>query len=265
MSGARDAFEAIDHGRAYLNLSGWWKIEVQGADAHRWLNDLLSAELEGLAPGHAGTSFLLTPNGRIRACVAVTATAAGHLLIQDPSQPARIDAPLDPFVLSSDVVLRDRSDDLELVVVPATAEVMEDASARAQGLVEAAAEDVEAWRVRRGIARFGPDLTPDSLPHEVELGDAVAFQKGCFLGQEAVAKVRNLGHPPFVLVAGDTHAAAPGDAVTSQDAEAGTVTSAAPDGSGGVAVIARVRWALKDQALQVSGGELRSRGLASAP
>ena len=265
MSVTGDPFEALEAGRAYLDLSSWWKIEVRGEDAHGWLNDLLSAELDDIPPGRARSSFLLSPTGRIRASVAVTATDTGHLLIQDPSQPARIDALLDPYVLSSDVKMMDRTDEAGLVSIPGTGRIVESASARALGLVEVRAEDAEVWRIRRGVARFGPDLTPDSLPHEVELGESIAFGKGCFLGQEAVAKVRNLGHPPFVLLAGTADAAAPGDAVSTGDSEAGVVTSAAPDAPGGLAVIARVRWAQKDQALRVQGGELRSRGLASAP
>ena len=277
--------DALERGKAYVDLSAWWKISVDGADAHGWMNDLLSVELDGISAGQARTSFLLTPTGRIRASVTVTTNDDGYLLLQDPGQPSRIDTLLDPYVLSSDVRLGDRTGELRLISIPGGA--VPGASGRShspsvlgpgsdlligadepptiEGLEEAGPAEVENWRVRRGIARFGVDLTTDSLPHEVELGEVIAYGKGCFLGQEAVARVRNLGRPPFVLLAGETDAAvAAGERVSAEGNEAGVVTSAVSHPSGGTAVIARVRWALKDASLEVMGAELRSRGLASA-
>jgi folate-binding protein YgfZ len=287
MTGAPNGLAALERGRAFVNLSEWWKVWFEGADAHGWLNDLLSVELEGIRPGEARRSLLLTPTGRIRAAVSITPFEGGYLALQDPSQPSRLDALLDPYVLSSYVRIGDLTDDLRLLAFPGIQEppmrgrgacspsvlgpgtdvVIEDGEALAfEGLVEAGPEEIEAWRVRRGIARFGTDLTAESLPHEVELGDVIAYGKGCFLGQEAVARVRNLGRPPFVLLAASAEGhLSVGEQVLADGGEAGSVTSAAPDASGGTAVIARVRWALKDAPLRsASGAELRSRGLASA-
>lgn len=291
MSDEHDPVTALERGTAFVDLSSWWKVTVEGTDAPGWLNDLLSAELSGLSAGEARRSLLLTPTGRIRAAVTVTPFQDGYLLVQDPIQPARIDTVLEPFVLSSDVRLRDRSDDLALFAFP------DPEGARAisafdgawsyspsvigpgsdviaptgfaptfEGLVETGAQDVEIWRVRQGIARFGVDLTTDSLPQEVELGEIIAYGKGCFLGQEAVARISNLGHPPFVLLAVDAGGAVrAGEPVLADEREAGTVTSATPDASGGTAAIARVRWALKDADLRTRPGvDLRPRGLASA-
>lgn len=289
MSGERDPVTALERGAAFVDLSSWWKITVRGADAPGWLNDLLSAELSGLEPGEARRSLLLTPTGRIRAAINVTPFEDGYLLLQDPVQPARIETVLDPFVLSSAVRLADRSEDLGLFAFPGAEPPAAEGAAVAspsvlgpgvdvvtlgagspppavRGLVEADPQDVEAWRVRKGTARFGVDLSTDSLPQEVELGEIIAYGKGCFLGQEAVARIRNLGHPPFVLLAveaGETVQA--GEPVLGDEREAGTVTSATSVASGGTAAIARVRWALRDTALRTgSGVELRPRGLASA-
>ena len=68
------------------------------------------------------------------------------------------------------------------------------------GLVEVGPNDLETWRIRRGVARMMVDFGADALPAEAGLEDAIDFTKGCFLGQESVAKVRNLGHPPRVLL-----------------------------------------------------------------
>jgi tRNA-modifying protein YgfZ len=88
------------------------------------------------------------------------------------------------------------------------------------------------------------------------LADAVSFDKGCYLGQEAVAKVRNLGHPRRVLVhltAND--AVAPGDLVQAGAEQAGVVTSARPSG-GRWWLLARVSWRWREGPFTASGSPL---------
>jgi folate-binding protein YgfZ len=284
------AITALRDGQAFVDLSGWRKILVHGTEAASWLNDLLSAELEGLGVGRARRSLLLSPTGRIRADLTAARLADGFLLVQDPRQPSAVNELLAPYVLSSDVHLDDRTEDLALLACPgadppsidgaeryrpsalgqgvdvlAPAESRPDARA-ALGLAEAGPEAFEAWRIERGMARFGVDLAEDSLPHEADVGSAIAYDKGCFLGQEAVAKIRNLGRPPFVVLAARSPSAVSvGQPVLSNGAEAGRVTSAAPV-AGGSALIARVRWEARDAELRTRSGEpLRDVGLASGP
>ena len=57
----------------------------------------------------------------------------------------------------------------------------------------------ELWRIARGDPRLGVDFEAGSLPAESGLERLIDLTKGCFLGQESVAKIRNLGHPPTVL------------------------------------------------------------------
>ena len=89
---------------------------------------------------------------------------------------------------------------------------------------------------------MGADFDERSLPAEAGLDDLIDSGKGCFLGQEAVARVRNLGHPETTLVA--LRAATEvgrGDGVYADGAEVGTVTSAAT-ADGGTILLVRVRW-----------------------
>jgi folate-binding protein YgfZ len=281
---------ALHEGRAFVDLTAWRKLLVHGSDAARWLNDLLSAELEGLGPGDSRRSLLLSPTGRIRADLTVARLRDGFLLVQDREQPTPIHGLLEPYVLSSDVRLDDRTDDLALFAFPGSispdiegAEVYRPSAlgegsdvvlpiasrqpARSSvGLVEAGPDVVESWRIERGAVRFGVDLGEDSLPHEAALESTIAYDKGCFLGQEAVAKVRNLGHPRFVVLSarseGSVHA---GESVLWNGSEAGTVTSAVPSGDGS-AVIVRIRWEARDAELLTDRGErLRIVKLASGP
>src|ERR671916_2696963 len=88
----------------------------------------------------------------------------------------------------------------------------------------------ETARVEAGIPRFGADITPENFPAEAGILErAVSFQKGCYPGQETVARMRYRGHPNKTLhrlaVEG---AAAPGAAILQNGKPVGTVTSVAP-------------------------------------
>ena len=113
-------------------------------------------------------------------------------------------------------------------------------------LLEVAPASLESWRIHAGRARFPLDLDEDSLPAEAGLDDGVVIDrtKGCFLGQESVAKVRNLGHPARTVLALRASApVVPGEIVLDGDAgEAGIVTSA-DTLDARTSVIARIRWA----------------------
>jgi folate-binding protein YgfZ len=277
-----EQIEALRSGRAHVDLSEWRKVRATGSEAEAWLNDLLSAELSGLAVGATRRSLLLSPTGRIRADVTVAATDAGTMLLQDPIQPRAIDRLLDPYVLSSDVELSDVTDEFTLIAVPGAEEdpagipgaqplrpsclgagidllAPIDRSSEVRralsNLVEAGPAAVEAWRIERGAGRFGIDLGDASLPQEAGLDGAVAYQKGCFLGQEAVARIRNLGHPPFVMLAahGDGPISA-GEKVLAGDDDVGIVTSAVTFDDGRAAAIVRVRWAARDRKLRTEAG-----------
>jgi folate-binding protein YgfZ len=269
------------------DLSFWRAIEVDGADSASWLNDLVSADTSTLRPGEATRSLLLSPTGRVRAEFTVAQTRDGWLLLQDPAQANRIDALLTPYLLSSDVALADRTGQLALFAFPklttapghegtwASApsclgegvDLIAPASRHDSLLAEftedfalADADDLEAWRVNAAIPRFGNDATEEDLPQECGLASAVSFEKGCYLGQEAVAKVRNLGHPRRILLALETTApVSPGDAVWANGGEVGTVTSATRVADR-FALLAKIRWDARDQHPRtVTGAELRPR------
>ncbi|MDN5749260.1 MAG: folate-binding protein YgfZ [Pseudonocardia sp.] len=87
----------------------------------------------------------------------------------------------------------------------------------------------EALRVESGRPRLGVDTDDRTIPHEVGwIGSAVHLTKGCYRGQETVARVANLGRPPRRLVllhldAGDEHLPVPGDPVLREGRAVGRV------------------------------------------
>ncbi len=91
-------------------------------------------------------------------------------------------------------------------------------------------ETLEAGRIEAGLPRWGAELTETTLPNEAGLErTAISYTKGCYLGQETVARIRTYGHVNRRLVAlllPIGCGAAPGDEVRAGDEAVGSVTSA---------------------------------------
>lgn len=253
--------EALARGRAVVDLSGYRKVRVQGTDARHWLNDLVTTDVATLEPGRARRSLLLDPTGHIRADLQVACDHDGFWMFQAPEQIEHVGDALAPYVLSSDVRLVDMSAQHGLVSMggdgphgfaPSTLgaghDVLIDPGTASEsvndGHLTVSARAAEVWRIGEGRARMGRDFDRTSIPAEAGLEATIDTAKGCFLGQESVARVRNMGHPPRVLLHLTSHdGAVQGDGVMNDTGERiGTVTSAAIVASGATVLLASVSW-----------------------
>lgn len=281
--------ELLGSGKAFADLSSWRAVAVSGPDSIDWLNDLVSAELGELRPGSARATLLLSPTGGILAGFTVTVNGGIVLLIQDPLQPRGVAALLEPYVLSADVHLEDRTGSYAIFAFPggrtdppavpgaewsapsclgagidliAPQETHDRIlTALREGYLEATVDELEGWRIASARPRIGMDTSDGDLPREARLEDAVSFDKGCFLGQEAVAKMRNLGHPRrWVAALEGEGVVSAGEPVRAGDVESGVVTSVTrADGTS--LALARIRWEHRDRVLRTAAGvELRPRG-----
>lgn len=137
--------------------------------------------------------------------------------------------------------------DAFLVTVPAAAaerfEGVLLGAADAAGAVELPEAALEALRVETGRPAWGREAGPDVFPQEVRLDAWVSPDKGCYLGQEMMARLRDRGHVNRLLVGLRLDAAvATGDPVESVDGEPlGKVTSLAPTAEGGFLALAFVK------------------------
>jgi aminomethyltransferase len=99
------------------------------------------------------------------------------------------------------------------------------------GASSASSEEYETVRIEAGIPRFGADMTPENFPGEAGvLERAVNFKKGCYPGQETVARMHYRGQPNknlhrFVVVEGE--APEPGTTILQNEKEVGKITSVA--------------------------------------
>jgi folate-binding protein YgfZ len=124
---------------------------------------------------------------------------------------------------------------------------------RTEGYTEAASETAEAWRIIEGIPKMGADFDRRSTPAEAGLDPLIDTTKGCFLGQESVARVRNLGHPPRVLRHVRGQHLAVGASVLHDGSIAGEVTSATQMEEDSIALV-RVAWSAADTRLTDTDG-----------
>lgn len=137
-------------------------------------------------------------------------------------------------------------DALEAIVTPEArdriAAAVADGSLAAAGLWAAEALRIAAWR-----PRWSTEVDEKTIPHELDwLRTAVHLDKGCYRGQETVAKVHNLGHPPRRIVflhldGSDGELPEPGAVVRADGKDVGVVTSAARHHEQGPIALAVVR------------------------
>jgi folate-binding protein YgfZ len=128
----------------------------------------------------------------------------------------------------------------------------------AVGAISASLEDADAIRLRNFRPGYGRDINESSLPQETQQMQAVHFQKGCYLGQEIVERIRSRGHVNKTLMGfamDNAEAPCKGTKLQAGDKEAGEVTSAAgsPEGqSFGLAVV-RVPWNRPGEVVSIGG------------
>ncbi|HTF47307.1 MAG TPA: folate-binding protein, partial [Pseudonocardia sp.] len=135
---------------------------------------------------------------------------------------------------------------------------------RSAGAAPAGMMAYEALRVGALRPRLGLDTDERTIPHEVGwIGSAVHLTKGCYRGQETVARVANLGRPPRRLVllhtdAGDEELPEPGDPVTLADRTVGRVGTAVLHHELGGVALALVKRSVPVDADLVAGADQRA-------
>lgn len=212
--------------------------------------------VQGLKPGEWQYTFFLNAQGQIQADAYVLCFADHFLLDVEPQTRHSVYEHLDRFIIADDVTIEDVTDQTfalglegpEALQVAAenprisftgapgvriygSAPDKHDAlnTLTNSGAIRASAEDAEAFRITQFKPRYGRDITDRSLPQETQQTHAVHFQKGCYLGQEIVERVRSRGHINRLLMGftGDSEdAPAPGTKVAYGGKEDGEVTSA---------------------------------------
>jgi tRNA-modifying protein YgfZ len=235
-------------------------VKIDGADARRFLNGLLTSDIEALTPDAPRFAALLTPQGKILfdGIVAAVPPEDGTALFIDCPRALVSDLVrrLNFYKLRAKVIIEDLSEALGVLALwdgTGTTEyglVYPDPRLPALGLrvmlpphlAEAAARDLgatlvepeayEAHRIALGVPRGGADFAyGDAFPHEADMDqlNGVDFEKGCYVGQEVVSRIehRARARSRIVPVAYDEFAPADGVPVMAGERSVGTMGSAA--------------------------------------
>jgi tRNA-modifying protein YgfZ len=199
---------------ALVDRSNRGVVRIGGADRLRFLHSLTSQHLEALPAGEATEALLLSPNGHVEHHLALVDDGEAVWAHVEPGTAQTLAEFLDKMRFMMRVEVTDETAAYavvsvsEKVDIPGTARVTNDGiivprdelgrdwHARLAGLWA-----YEALRIAAHRPRLGLDTDHRTIPHEAGWIDtAVHLDKGCYRGQETVARVQNLGRPPRRLV-----------------------------------------------------------------
>ncbi|MER7749767.1 folate-binding protein [Streptomyces bacillaris] len=213
---------ALADGTGLVDLSHRGVVTVSGDDRLSWLHLLLTQHVSDLAPHRATEALILSANGHIEHAMYLVDDGTTVWMHVEPGTQGELIAYLESMKFFYRVEVTDRTEDIAVVHLPAgsIAEVPDgvtvretpqgrdvflpradlEAYAAANGPV-AGILAYEALRVEAHRPRVGFETDHRTIPHELGwIGTAVHLQKGCYRGQETVARVHNLGKPPRRLV-----------------------------------------------------------------
>ena len=211
----------LESGEGAVDLSHRGVLTVTGPDRLSWLHSLTTQWLDGLQPGVGVTTLVLSPHGHIEHALYGVDDGETFWAHTEPGAAAAAAAWLDRMRFMMAVEVADRTSDVA-VVWRAGAAVGGDHLVRSgpdslaghevfvpRGELEAVLEQspraglwaYEARRIAAGVPRVGLDTDRRTIPNELGLlQSAVHLDKGCYRGQETVARVHTLGRPPRRLV-----------------------------------------------------------------
>jgi folate-binding protein YgfZ len=192
---------ALVKGEAVVDRSNREVIRISGVDRLKWLNDLTSQKLDTLTPGQWTQTLDLDLQGRVLHHLTLVDDGESVLAHVEPGTGQSLVDYLDRmrFMLRVEV---SRADDLA-VLSTATEDFLVPRAELADHLGRPLAGlwAYEALRIEAHQPRLGFETDHKTIPHEVGwIGTALHLSKGCYRGQETVARVHNLGHPPRRLV-----------------------------------------------------------------
>ena len=209
-------------GRGFVDLSHRGVVTVSGPDRLSWLHLLLTQHVSALPPQQATEALILSPHGHIEHALYLVDDGTTTWAHVEPGTQGELVAYLEKMKFFNQVEVADATADYALVHLPAGSTADASAAAAVRELPHGrdlflrraqlvAATDgygapaglwaYEALRIEDHRPRLGFETDHRTIPHELGwLGTAVHLNKGCYRGQETVARVNNLGRPPRRLV-----------------------------------------------------------------
>lgn len=197
---------------------------LRGDDAGEFLNGQVSNDVVALTDGQSRYALLLTPKGKLRADMVIARDGDETLIICSQAHLPKIRKTIDTYRIGYFFSTEDASGQYTLVhllgeaalcaaelavpVVELDSPLGRDllvttadlpallGELTESGLVELDQNVFDAARVKNGVPLFGAELDEDTFPAEAGLERrAISFEKGCYVGQETVARMHYKGRP----------------------------------------------------------------------
>lgn len=282
-------------------------VSFRGPDRWKVLNNLATQDLRELSTGSARETFITDPKGKTYGHGIALGLADALLFITVPDQASRLVPHFDRFIIMEDATVEDVSDRYALwlgedpslfsgvsegtgLLVPAPwigkdsvlwlteTSVSTESVAKRTGheVIVSDLKERDAWELNR-IEAFWPwyglDFDERNLPQELDRDElAISFNKGCYLGQETIARLDALGQVQKKLVRLDIDSSAKLDreaastltlyspgSEEAQGVEVGSLRSFAKDGQAGFQGLAFVKRSHFEIGTELKIGEARCR------
>jgi folate-binding protein YgfZ len=289
-----DEYQALRSGFGVVELANWSSVTLTGADRQTFLNNFCTNDVKRLGPGEHCEAFLTSVQGKILGHGLVHCRANELVIITVPALAPKMIAHLDRYIIREDVQLRDTTAERAYLLIAGGEEAGAGLNGETWirwrllhapfcGLLEATPDRLsqvrqelkaagamwcgdgdaafDALRIESGTPLFGIDFDEENLPQEVGRDElAISFTKGCYLGQETVARIDALGHVNQRLVGvrfAGPNVPNPKTELTDGGTPAGQVTSAAYSphlGSPLALAMVRRRWVSPGSQLASAAG-----------
>jgi folate-binding protein YgfZ len=226
-----------------------WRLN--GPDAERYLNGQVTADVTTLAEDRATYAAVCNAKGRMEGDVHLARHSGEFYLDADSTQHEGLGPRLDKYLIADDALLEDISNCwcVSHVFTPTPPPAPETGFVVAHDRFGLPGHDlwtagtgaavmgdtigadlIETLRLEHGLPRWGAELTTNTLPPEAgpHMLDAISYTKGCYVGQETIARIKSVGHVNRTLVFLESDSAAfppVGSKLTRAGGEIGTVTS----------------------------------------
>lgn len=219
-------YRAAHEGCAVFDASAREQLRVTGSEAGSFLQGMVTNDVEGLAVGGSCYAAMLTPKGAMVGDLRVLRREGDYLLDTGPGRGAAVKDFLNKYLISEDAELHDAPEYAVLGLVGPRAkelaakvpaegalgsflggvdllvrrERLGEAKAALAGVPELSAATLEVLRVEAGVPVFGVDMTETTIPLEANLDNAIHYKKGCYIGQEVIARATFRGQMNKKLV-----------------------------------------------------------------
>lgn len=175
-------------------------VQMTGSDSVDFLQRITTNDFGSFKPGSIQKTLIITEKGRVIDAVWVIHRGQELLMVCSNGMADEIIAWLNRFIIMEDITLANvsRRYTIDLLLGGESAGSLSDYFGVPMRLKISESTDndtrrvdhsFESWRIRQGIPMSKKELSPEYNPLELNLWDWISFQKGCYIGQEVIARL----------------------------------------------------------------------------